>query len=70
MIKVFFSYSHLDETNRNTLEKHLAVMKREKVIETWHDRRILGGASVHEEIDQNLVEEVAPLVVGIGPAAG
>lgn len=56
MVKVFFSYSHQDETNRNELEKHLAVLKRERLIETWHDRRILAGASLGSEIDQNLVE--------------
>jgi hypothetical protein len=56
MVKVFFSYSHLDETDRNTLEKHLAVLKREKVIGTWHDRRIPAGDTLHEEIDRNLVK--------------
>ena len=56
MIKVFFSYSHKDETNRNELEKHLAVLRRQNVIETWHDRRIVVGADLGNEIDQNLAE--------------
>jgi hypothetical protein len=56
MVKVFFSYSHDDETDRNELEKHLAVLKREGLIETWHDRRILAGAALGNEIDQNLTE--------------
>ena len=56
MVKVFFSYSHNDENGRNELEKHLAVLKRQGFIETWYDRRILAGVSLHEEIDQNLVE--------------
>jgi hypothetical protein len=56
MIKVFFSYSHNDEADRNELEKHLAILKRENLIETWHDRRILAGADFGNEIDRNLVE--------------
>jgi hypothetical protein len=56
MIKVFFVYSHNDETYRNELEKHLAILKRDGLIETWHDRRILAGADLDKEIDQNLVE--------------
>lgn len=56
MVKVFFAYSHNDETDRNELEKHLAVLKREGFIETWHDRRILVGADLDNKIDQNLVE--------------
>lgn len=56
MIKVFFSYSHNDETNRNELEKHLAVLKRDGFIQTWHDRRILAGSEIGNEIDQNLTE--------------
>jgi hypothetical protein len=56
MVKVFFSYSHNDETDRNELEKHLAVLKREGLIETWHDRRILAGDDLGNEVDQNLTE--------------
>lgn len=43
MSVVFFSYSHKDEQMRNQLETHLAVLKRQGIIETWHDRQILAG---------------------------
>lgn len=56
MAKVFFSYSHKDETMRNELETHLAMLKRHGTIETWHDRRILAGTELDGEIDQNLEE--------------
>jgi len=56
MAKVFFSYSHKDEGARNELEKHLAILKREGAIETWHDRRIPVGADLDNVIDQNLIE--------------
>jgi hypothetical protein len=56
MAIVFFSYSHHDEHMRDELEKHLAVLKRQGLVETWHDRRILAGNGLKEEIDQNLIE--------------
>lgn len=40
MANVFLSYSHRDEELRDELEKHLTVLRRQGVIETWHDRRI------------------------------
>lgn len=47
MTKVFFSYSHKDETLRDELEIQLTMLKREGLIDEWHDRRISAG----EEID-------------------
>ena len=40
-LRIFFSYSHDDEEQRNQLEKHLALLKRQGLIEAWHDRRIV-----------------------------
>jgi len=54
VITVFFSYAHNDEKLRNELEKHLALLKRQGVIDTWHDRRIDAGENVHEEISEYL----------------
>jgi hypothetical protein len=48
---VFFSYSHEDEAQRDRLEKHLALLRREGLIETWYDRRILPGDDFAQEID-------------------
>lgn len=56
MAKVFFSYSHVDEGLRDQLETHLALMKRQGVIEAWHDRRLLAGAEVDHGISRNLEE--------------
>lgn len=47
MASVFFSYSHKDETLRDQLETHLALLKNEGLIDAWHDRRIVVG----DEID-------------------
>jgi hypothetical protein len=51
---VFFSYSHKDESLRNDLEVHLAMLKRQGLIETWHDRRIVAGKDFGSSIDENL----------------
>ncbi len=43
MATVFMSYSHADEVMRDRLEQHLAMLKREGLVDTWHDRRIVPG---------------------------
>lgn len=55
MAKVFFSYSHYDEAMRDQLEVHLTMLKRNGLIETWHDRRIVAGADFGDAIDANLL---------------
>ncbi len=54
MAKVFFSYSHEDESYRDRLEKHLSPLRHEGLIESWHDRRILAGTDLNNEIDRNI----------------
>jgi hypothetical protein len=56
MSTLFFSYSHQDERLRDLLEVHLAALKRQGVISTWHDRRISAGTELGNAIDQNLNE--------------
>lgn len=56
MAKLFFSYSHKDEALRDELETHLSMLKRQGIIETWHDRRIGAGKELSKEIDKNLEE--------------
>lgn len=54
MAKVFFSYSHHDELYRDQLEAHLASLRHEGKIESWHDRRLLAGSEFGTEIDQQI----------------
>lgn len=56
MPKLVFSYSHVDETLRNELEKHLSPLKRHGLIEAWHDRRIVAGQEFDKEIGQHFEE--------------
>ena len=54
MAKIFFSYSHKDEALRDELETHLAMLRNEGLIESWHDRRILAGDQFDQSIDIEL----------------
>jgi hypothetical protein len=56
MAKLFFSYSHRDEALREELEIHLSGLKRQGVIETWHDRRIGAGKEFGSAISEHLEE--------------
>lgn len=54
MAHVFFCYSHKDESTRDDLETHCATLKRQGLISTWHDRRILAGDDWDGKISENL----------------
>ena len=53
-VRLFYSYSHEDEALRDKLQKHLAILQRQNVIEQWHDRRITAGREWEGQIDQHL----------------
>jgi parallel beta-helix repeat (two copies)/parallel beta-helix repeat (two copies) len=53
-IEVFISYSHKDELLRDELEKHLSILKRQKLILTWFDRKIGAGEEWKGQIDEHL----------------
>lgn len=54
MIRIFISYSHADEALRQELDKHLASLKHQGIVEVWHDRRITAGDEWAATIDGNL----------------
>ena len=54
MANLFFSYSHKDEELRNELETHLALLKRQGAISSWHDRRIIAGSDFDKDISSEL----------------
>src|SRR5215472_10083583 len=54
--KIFYSYAYEDEALRDKLERHLAVLKQEKYITSWHDRRIpVGKTPAQQVIDEQLM---------------
>lgn len=53
-LSLFVSYSHADESLKNDLLKHLSPLKRLKLIETWHDRKLKAGDDIDHEISSSL----------------
>lgn len=66
MATLFFSYSHRDEVWRNELEIHLSALKRQGLIDTWHDRRILAGDNVDHAIAEHL-ESASVILLLVSP---
>jgi hypothetical protein len=59
--KVFISYSHADETHKDALEEHLALLSREGVISVWDDRKLIAADDWKNQIDENL--EAAQIII-------
>lgn len=53
-VKLFYSYSHKDKDDRKTLEKHLATLRKNGLIDEWHDRNINAGDDWDDEIEKNM----------------
>jgi hypothetical protein len=51
---LFFSYSHVDENLRDQLEIHLSSLRRQGLIDSWHDRRITAGEEFGTAIDAHI----------------
>jgi TIR domain len=51
---LFFSYSHVDEDLRDQLEIHLSGLRRQGLIESWHDRRITAGDEFGSALDAHI----------------
>ncbi|WIH26095.1 toll/interleukin-1 receptor domain-containing protein [Photobacterium damselae] len=66
VVELFFSYCHKDEDFRNELEVHLALLKRQGIISTWHDRRIVAGSNIDSDISAHL-ESANVIILLISP---
>lgn|GEM_PF-4827945 len=53
-IEIFISYSHIDDTIRDELVKHLCPLQRLSLIKCWHDRKIISGSNWENDIDEHL----------------
>ena len=53
---IFYSYTPADEELRNELEKHLSSQRRQGLIVTWYDRKIVPGTDWSRAIDHHLNE--------------
>ncbi|AQR63613.1 hypothetical protein BZG35_16980 [Brevundimonas sp. LM2] len=66
MPTVFFSYSHIDEGLRDQLEIQLSMLKRQGVIDTWHDRRIGAGQNIDHAID-DIIDKADVILLLVTP---
>jgi len=53
-LTLFISYAHEDESYRQQFDKHLSALRREGLVEDWHDRRITAGQDWAGAIDAAL----------------
>jgi hypothetical protein len=53
-LKVFYSYAHVDHQMLLGLQKHLAPLIREQLIEPWYDRELTAGEAWNAEIQSRL----------------
>ncbi len=53
---LFVSYCHADRSLKDEFLKHLEPLKRQNLIEAWHDREILPGEEWNNEISEHLEE--------------
>jgi hypothetical protein len=60
-LRVFFSYSHKDEALRDALGNHLKILEYQKIVSSWHDRKILPGDEWDHQINSNL--ETADIIL-------
>jgi hypothetical protein len=54
MPQAFISYSHADEALKDEFIKHFAVLRREGLIEAWHDRKLLPNEHLDSSISAQL----------------
>ena len=65
-LKVFVSYSHVDEHLKDAVLRHLKPLERMNLITEWHDRKLLAGDAWGEEISRNLdAADIVLLLVSI-----
>ena len=53
-VSLFFSYSHADSMFRDELARHLKLLGRTGLFESWYDQQILPGDNWASEIDRHL----------------
>ena len=59
-LKIFYSYSHRDEQFRIGLANAIALLRRQGLIQEWHDRNIVAGTDWNGAIDGKI--ETADLI--------
>lgn len=50
-VKIFYSYSHRDESYRESLETHISILARRGQISSWSDRKLTAGEEWRKGIE-------------------
>jgi hypothetical protein len=53
-VKLFYSYSHKDETHRENMEKSLAILEQDSLLYEWFDGKILPGENIYPKIMEEM----------------
>ena len=53
-VRLFYSYSHADETYREEMEKSLSLLKQESLLSDWSDQKIIPGESISAKIREEM----------------
>lgn len=53
-VEIFCSYSHKDELLRQEFDSSIALLRRQKLVQIWHDRKISAGDEWAGDIDHHL----------------
>jgi hypothetical protein len=53
-IKLFYSYSHKDETHRENMERSLAILEQDSLLYEWFDGKILPGENIYPKIMEEM----------------
>ena len=65
-IEVFYSYAHEDESHLQRLCTHLTMLRRQGLISTWHERKIVPGTDWAQTIDTHL-EQASIILLLVSP---
>ena len=65
-LRIFVSYSHADEHDKNDLLKHLEPLRRLNIVSAWNDRMLKAGEEWGKKISENLEKaDIVLLLVSI-----
>jgi internalin A len=53
-VRLFYCYARKDKSLRDEMETHLKLLKRQGLIESWHDQDVEAGEEWKRKIDSNL----------------
>jgi len=53
-VRIFISYSHKDENLKNVILTSFSLLVRQKLVEVWHDEKIMGSEILDDVIFEKL----------------